>query len=49
MIEVRHLIDPEDFSIEELEELFTLAKKIIENEKEFNNICNGKILATLFL
>ena len=48
MITGRHLIGPEDFSIEELEEIFILADKIIENEKEFKDVCNGKILATLF-
>ena len=48
MTEARHLIEPEDFSIEELEGLFILAREIMENEKEFNNRCKGKILATLF-
>lgn len=48
MLVGKHLIDPQDFSIEELEDIFNLADKIIENEREFKNICNGKILATLF-
>ena len=45
---MRHLIDPRDFSLEELESIFTLAEEIIKNPNSFRNVCNGKILATLF-
>jgi aspartate carbamoyltransferase catalytic subunit len=45
---MRHLIDPRDFSLEELESIFTLAEEIIKDPNSFRNICNGKILATLF-
>lgn len=45
---MKHLIDPEDFSLEELEEIFSLAEDIIKDQKQFRNICNDKILATLF-
>ncbi|MCR6515135.1 aspartate carbamoyltransferase, partial [Clostridium sp. LY3-2] len=48
MLKDRHLIDPSDFSLEELNEVFTLAEKIIKNPKEFSHICDNKILATLF-
>ncbi|MDV4151709.1 aspartate carbamoyltransferase [Clostridium sp. AL.422] len=44
----KHLIDPMDFSKQELEEIFNLAHQIISNPKEFSNVCDGKILATLF-
>lgn len=44
----RHLINPMDLSIDELDEIFTLAHQIIANPNEFSNCCNGKILATLF-
>lgn len=44
----KHLIDPMDFSKEELEEIFNLAHQIIANPKEYSNVCDGKILATLF-
>ena len=44
----RHLINPMDLSIGELDEIFTLAHQIIANPNEFSNCCNGKILATLF-
>ena len=44
----RHLINPMDLSVDELDEIFTLAHQIIANPNEFSNCCNGKILATLF-
>lgn len=44
----KNLIDPMDFSKEELEELFNLAHQIISNPKEYSHVCDGKILATLF-
>ncbi|MGL5151341.1 MAG: aspartate carbamoyltransferase [Clostridium sp.] len=44
----KHLIDPMDFTLEELQEIFQLAKKIIDNPKDYSKICDGKILATLF-
>lgn len=47
-MEKKHLIDPMDFSIEELDEIFELAHQIIKDPKKFSKICDGKILATLF-
>lgn len=44
----KHLIDPMDFTTEELDEIFQLAHQIISSPKEFAHICDGKILATLF-
>ena len=44
----KHLIDPMDFSIEELDEIFELSREIIEDPKKYSKICDGKILATLF-
>lgn len=44
----KHLIDPMDFSVEELDELFELAHQIINDPKRFSKICDGKILGTLF-
>ncbi|MGV3026241.1 aspartate carbamoyltransferase [Clostridium thermobutyricum] len=44
----RHLIDPMDFKVEELDEIFSLAEKIIKNPKKYSKICDGEILATLF-
>lgn len=43
-----HLINPSDLSRDQLDQIFELAHQIISNPKEFENICQGKILATLF-
>ena len=48
MLKNKHLIEPEDFTLEELERIFKLAKEIIEDENSYKNFCNGKILGTLF-
>lgn len=45
---VRHLIEPEDFTIEELNEVVELGKKMYETPEKYATICKGKILATLF-
>jgi len=44
----RHLIDPNDFSLEELKEVFDLADKMIKDREAYSSICKGKILGTLF-
>ena len=48
MLKGRHLIDPMDFTLLELEEIFDYADEIIKNPEKFSHICDGKILATLF-
>lgn len=48
MLNGRHLIDPMDLTMDELEEIFELADKIIENPEKFSEVGKGKILATLF-
>lgn len=48
MLKDKHLIDPMDFTLEQLEEIFTLAQKIINNPKKYSHVCDGKILSTLF-
>ena len=48
MLTGRHLIQPDDLSVAEIEEICSLAEKIIVNPNSFNNVCRGKILATLF-
>jgi aspartate carbamoyltransferase catalytic subunit len=48
MLKGKSLIDPMDFTLEELEEIFQLARRIINNPKEYSHICDGKLLATLF-
>lgn len=48
MLQGKSLIDPMDFSILELNEIFNLAHQIISNPREFSHVCDGKLLATLF-
>ena len=48
MLKGKHLIDPMDFTILELEEIFDYADEIIKSPEKFSHICDGKILATLF-
>lgn len=44
----RHLIDPDDFSIDELNEVLELGVKMTENRERYSRVCEGKILGTLF-
>ncbi len=44
----RHLMNPLDFSVEELESLMDLAKDIEANREKYAHACAGKKLATLF-
>jgi len=48
MLKGRHLIDPMDFSLEELDDIILLAEKIIANPENYSEALKGKILATLF-
>lgn len=45
---MKHLIEPLDFTIEELENLFGLADNIISDPTKYQDICKGKLLASLF-
>ncbi len=45
---MRHLIDPMDLSVQEIDELLELADDIIENKEKYSKVCDGKKLATLF-
>jgi len=48
MLKGRHLIDPMDFTLEELEEIFELAGDIIADPVKYSDTMKGKLLATLF-
>lgn len=48
MLKGRHLIDPMDFTIEELDEIFELGERIKKEPEKFTHVCDGKLLATLF-
>ena len=45
---MRHLMSPLDFSTEELDKLFDLAKDIEANPKKYAHACDGRKIATLF-
>ncbi len=45
---MKHLIDPMDLSIEELDNILNLAQDIIDNKEKYSEVCKGKKLATLF-
>ena len=48
MLTGRHLIQPDDLTVSEIEEICKLAEQIIVDPKSFQDVCRGKILATLF-
>lgn len=45
---MRHLMNPLDFSVEELDQLLTLANDIEKNPDKYAHACAGKKLATCF-
>lgn len=48
MLKGKHLIDPMDFTTKELDEIFKLSYDIMSNPEEYEDICKGKLLSTLF-
>ncbi|MDR2738948.1 MAG: aspartate carbamoyltransferase [Treponema sp.] len=48
MLKGRHLVEPGNFSVEEMDGLFTLAEKIEADPLYLRESCRGKLLATLF-
>jgi aspartate carbamoyltransferase catalytic subunit len=45
---MRHLMSPLDFTVDELDKLFTLAEDIEKNPAKYAHACEGKKLATCF-
>lgn len=45
---MRHLLNPLDFSVEEIETLLDLASDIEKHPQKYAHVCDGKKLATLF-
>ena len=45
---MRHLLNPLDFSVEEIDDLLALARDIESNLPKYAHVCDGKKLATLF-
>ncbi len=48
MLKGLSLIQPNDLTVSEIDEICTLAEQIIVDPSSFQNVCRGKILATLF-
>lgn len=48
MLKGRNLIHSDDFTIEEIDDIMTLAQDIEKSPESFSNLCQGKILGTLF-
>ncbi|MDR2156246.1 MAG: aspartate carbamoyltransferase [Clostridiales Family XIII bacterium] len=48
MLQGRDLIEPLDFSVEELDGLFDLSMRVMDRPGDFAKKCEGKLLATLF-
>ena len=48
MNKLRHMMNPLDFSVEELEALFDVANDIENNMEAYSHKCEGKIMATCF-
>ena len=48
MLKGRHYIEPLDFSMEEMENLFDLAGEMEKDPASCRDICHGNVLATLF-
>ncbi|MDE6312496.1 MAG: aspartate carbamoyltransferase [Lachnospiraceae bacterium] len=45
---MRHLMSPLDFTVEELDEILDLARKIEAHPEKYAHVCAGKKLATIF-
>lgn len=45
---MRHLIDPLDFTVEETQDLLSLANRIAADPSKYQDVCTHKKLATLF-
>ena len=48
LLKGRNLIQSEDFSVEEINQILSLSQNIIENPSKYSRVCEGKLLATLF-
>ncbi|MBQ7636471.1 MAG: aspartate carbamoyltransferase [Lachnospiraceae bacterium] len=45
---LRHVISPQDLTVNELEDLITLAKDMYSHPADYSSVCKGKKIATLF-
>lgn len=45
---MKHLIDPTDLTLEEIDDILALAENIMADRQKYSRVCQGKKLATLF-
>ncbi|MEG1459587.1 MAG: aspartate carbamoyltransferase, partial [Acetivibrio sp.] len=45
---MKHLIDPTDLTLSEIDDILVLAENIIRDRPKYSQVCKGKKLATLF-
>ena len=45
---MKHLIDPMDLTVEEIDQLIDLGSKILADKEKYQDVCKHKSLATLF-
>ncbi len=45
---MRHVIDPKDLTLDEIDQLIRVAENIMDDPEPYSQLCRGKILATLF-
>lgn len=48
MLKNMHLVKPDDFSVEEIDSVLELGMRIHKDPKKYMNVCEGRLLATLF-
>jgi len=48
MIKGKSLIEVNDFSLEEIDDLLSFAGKIIDSEQNYSSLCKGNLISTLF-
>lgn len=48
MLKGKHVLEPMDLSSEDLEEIFDLATNIMDSPEKYNELCKGKLMASLF-
>lgn len=48
MLQGRSLIEPMDLTTQEMEDIFSLADRIMESPRKYAHACDGMLLATLF-
>ena len=48
MLNSRHLIDLDHYTLEQIDDILTLAKMIMKKPQYYTDSCHGKVMATLF-